>query len=210
MESHEELSRKIDKGFIRIQKHVDTTISNVEDRLNEIIKSNDLRSEENFNNMIFQNQITVATVSDLSVNIQELSTRVDNITTLVEGMVGAQTPQDEVQPTVASVFDSLADPIGVQQPRGHRNARSNPTVGSEPVPVVLQGVTEPNRGNSVFSGVFGAPDLVEGPVFSSEIKEPDSNVTRRSNASARTSGSLRRAQNAERRNPDVVFLPQAL
>ena len=115
------------------------------------------------------------------------------------------TPQDEVQPTVASVFGRLVNPIGVQQPRGHRNSRSNPTVGSEPVPVVLQGVTEPNRGNSVVSGVFGAPDLVEGPVFSSELKEPDSNVTRRSNASARTSGSLRRAQNAERRNPDFVF-----
>ena len=41
-----------------------------------------------------------------------------------------------------------------------------------------------------FSGVFGAPDLVEGAVFSSEIKEPDSNVTRRSNASGRTSGNL--------------------
>ena len=48
-ELHKELSKKINKGFIRIQKHVDTTISNAEDRLNIIISSNDLRNEENFN-----------------------------------------------------------------------------------------------------------------------------------------------------------------
>ena len=34
-DSHEELSRKPNKGFIRVQKHMDTTISNVEDRLND-------------------------------------------------------------------------------------------------------------------------------------------------------------------------------
>ena len=86
----------------------------MENRLNDIIRSNDLRNEENFNNTIFQNQITVATVFDLSVNIQEFSTLVDNITTLVEGIVGAQTAQDEVQPTVALVFGRLVDPIGKQ------------------------------------------------------------------------------------------------
>ena len=34
---HEELSRKLNKGFIRVQEHMDTTISNVEDRLNDRI-----------------------------------------------------------------------------------------------------------------------------------------------------------------------------
>ena len=55
-----------------MQKHVDTTISNVEEKLNVLNRSNDLRNDENFNNMIFQNQITVAAVSDLDVNIQEV------------------------------------------------------------------------------------------------------------------------------------------
>ena len=65
-------------------------------------------------------------------------------------MMGAQT-HDEVQPTVASVFGRLVDPIGVQQPQGYRNPRSNPTVGGEPVPVVLQScVTDLNRGNAEF------------------------------------------------------------
>ena len=57
----------------------------------------------------------------------------------------------------------------------------------------------------MFSGVFGAPDVVEGAVFSSETQVPDSYVTHRSNASRRNSGSLRRVHNVERRNPDVVF-----
>ena len=55
--------------------------------------------------MSLQNQITVATVADLHVNILELSSRVDNVTALVEGMVGSQT-----QLTMASVFGRLVDP----------------------------------------------------------------------------------------------------
>ena len=64
-----ELSRKLNKSFMRMQKHVDTTILNVQDRFNVIIKNNDIRHEENFNNMLFKNQITVSTVTDLNVNI---------------------------------------------------------------------------------------------------------------------------------------------
>ena len=102
--------------------------------------------------MLFQNQITVATVWNLKVKIQEVSTTVENITIWVEGMVGAQTSQDEMQPTLASVFGRLVDPIGMQKTHGHRNSRSNPIVGGEPVPVVLQsGVTDSKRGNAVFS-----------------------------------------------------------
>ena len=64
--------------------------------------------------MFLQNQITVASVDDMQVNIQEFSTRVDNFTTFVKGLVGAQT-HDEVQPTVASVFGPLVDPIAQEQ-----------------------------------------------------------------------------------------------
>ena len=49
------------------------------------------------------------------------------------------------------------------------------------------------------------PELVEGAVFLSETQVPDSYLTCRSNASGRFSGSLRRLQNSERRNPDAVF-----
>ena len=95
----------------------------------------------------------------------------NNITNLVEGMVGAQNSQDEVPPTVTSVFDQLVDPIGVEQPHIHSIPRSTPTVGSEPVPVGLQtGVTDPDRGNAVFSDVFGAPDFVEGAVFRLKLR----------------------------------------
>ena len=52
----------------------------------------------------------------------------------------------------------------------------------------------------MFSGILE-------PQISSRVRLPDSNVTRRSNASGRSSGSLRRAQNAERRNPDTVLSP---
>ena len=52
---------------------------------------------------------------------------------------------------------------------------------------------------------FLGPDLAEGAFFSSETKAPNSYVTRRSNASRRTFGSLRRSNNAERRNPYAVF-----
>ena len=65
------------------------------------IQNNDIRHEEKFNIVFFHNRITIATISDLNANIQELSAWVDNFTTLVEGMVGAQTSQDEVQPSVA-------------------------------------------------------------------------------------------------------------
>ena len=57
--------------------------------------------------MFVQNQITVATVFDLNVNIQELATRVNSIIAWVEGMVGAQISQDEVQPTLQSLVDWL-------------------------------------------------------------------------------------------------------
>ena len=52
-----------------MQKHVDTTILNVEVRFNVILQNNDFRHEKNFNNMIFQNQITGSTVTDLNVKI---------------------------------------------------------------------------------------------------------------------------------------------
>ena len=106
--------------------------------------------------MLLQNQITVATVADMQINIQKVSTWVDNVTTLVEGMVGAQT-HDEVQPTVASVFGRLVDPIGGKQPHVHRNSRSNPIVGGQPVSAVSQsGVMNPNRGDcSVFRHFWG-------------------------------------------------------
>ena len=44
-ESHEELSKKIDRGFIRMQKDVDTTISNVEHSLNNRTQKNDIRHD---------------------------------------------------------------------------------------------------------------------------------------------------------------------
>ena len=56
----------------------------------------------------------------------------------------------------------------------------------------------------MFTDVYGAPDLVEGAIFWSEIQVPDSYVTRSSNASGRSSGSLRRTHNSERRYPDAV------
>ena len=68
-ESYDELSKKLNRGLIRIQKHSDTTILNVEDRLNDRIPGVNSRKEEYFYNVLLQNQITVSTVSDLQVNI---------------------------------------------------------------------------------------------------------------------------------------------
>ena len=81
-----------------------------------------------------------------------MSTRVDNLTTFVEGIVDFQSAEDEVQPTVASVFGQLVDPIGEQDTDVQRKSetrrtdiqwksRISSTVGSEAIPVALQRVT---------------------------------------------------------------------
>ena len=59
-------------------------------------------------------------------------------------------------------------------------------------------------------GVFEAPDLVEGAVFTSEIKEPGICVTCRSNAYETIFGNLRRAHNANAETLLLIFLLQAL
>ena len=107
--------------------------------------------------------------------------------------MGAQR-HDEVQPTVASVFGRMVDPIGVPQPQVQRITRSKPTVGGESVPVVTQsGVTAPNREMWCFLAFWGSQISLRVPFFSSETHVFDSYVTRRSNASGRTSRILHQA-----------------
>ena len=73
----------------------------------------------------------------------------------------------------------------------------NPTVGGTAGPIVSQvGVTDSNRDEKPFSTVFRPPELVEGAVSSPEIKGTGINVTRRSDAGDRFSGSLCRTLNA--------------
>ena len=85
----------------------------------------------------------------------------------------------------------------------HRFSGIGPTLGRPTGPVI----TDPNRVNASFSAVLGPTKLNEAEIFSAEIHGSDSHVTRRSNASGRTSEGLRLTQDTERRIPDVILDP---
>ena len=73
----------LDKGFSGMQKHIDTNINNVGETLSENIG----QQVDYFDNMILQNQMTVSTFGDFKSCLDKLSSRVDNVTSMVEGMV---------------------------------------------------------------------------------------------------------------------------
>ena len=188
---------------------MDTSINNVIMTINEKVEQ-DIRQQVDC--MTLQNQ---STFCDFKICLNELTTRLDNVTSLVEGMVAGPQPHYEGPPTIPSVFGRLVDPIGKQHPDLHRfpeNRRTDvhrfPENGQRDTmvgPAVLQmSVTHPNRGNAPFSTVFRPPEPVEGEIFSDEHKAHDGHVTRRSNS---TGVRPRGTQNAERRNPDAILPP---
>ena len=68
-----------------------------------------------YDNLIFQNQMSSTTMGDYKTSLDELTTRIDNVTSLVEDMVAGPQPHNETPPTVPSVFGRLVDPNGEQQ-----------------------------------------------------------------------------------------------
>ena len=214
--SRHELSKMLDKGFSKMQKHIDTNINNVVVTMNEKI----VQQVDYFDNMVLQHQMTISTFGDFKTCLDELSSRVDNVTSMVEGMVVGPQSHYEGPPTVASAIGRPVNLIGDQQfpenrqrdthvipENGQRDMQRfsgiGPTVGGPTGPVI----TDPNRVNAPFSAVFGPIKLNEAEMILVEIQGRDSHVPRRSNVSGRTSGGLRLTQNTERRNPDAILNP---
>ena len=128
--------------------------------------------------MILQNQMTFG---DFKKCLNELTTRVDSATSLVEGMEVGPIPHYKGPPTVPSVIGRLVDPIGEQHPVVHRLSRTGQPAmhamslhgpKASPVsPVVLQmSVTYPHRGNAPFLSVFRPPEPVAGNFFRMSIR----------------------------------------
>ena len=61
----------------------ETNFLYIEGRFNVMILNRYLRHEQNFNNMLWLNQISVASISYLKPTIQDMLTRVDYVTSLV-------------------------------------------------------------------------------------------------------------------------------
>ena len=99
-----------------MQRHIDATISNVVGVFKEKVKQDIGRQVDHFDNFIIQNQMSVSTIGDYKISLDKLTTRIENVTSLVEGMVVGPQPHYEGPPTVPSVFGRLVDPIEEQQP----------------------------------------------------------------------------------------------
>ena len=109
--SRHELSKMLDKGFSKMQKHIDTNINNVVVTMNEKIG----QQVDYFDNMVLQHQMTISTFGDFKTCLDELSSRVDNVTSMVEGMVVGPQSHYEGPPTVASAIGRPVNLIGDQQ-----------------------------------------------------------------------------------------------
>ena len=111
--------------------------------------------------MILQNQMTF---SDFKICLNELTTRVGNATSLVEGVVVGPQPYNEGPPTAPSVIGRLVDPIGGQHPDVHRLSGTGlPAVHT----ISLHGPSASLVGPAVFLNECNAPHLGECTVFDS-------------------------------------------
>ena len=91
-----------------MQKHIDTNINNLAVTMNEKIA-------HYFDNMVLQHQMTTGTFGDFKTCLDELSSWVDNVTSMVEGMVVGPRCHYEGSPTVASDIGRPVNLIGDQQ-----------------------------------------------------------------------------------------------
>ena len=60
--------------------------------------------------------MSFSTMDDYKTSWDKSTTRIDNVTSLVKGMVVGPQSHSEGPPTVPSGFGILVDPIGVKQP----------------------------------------------------------------------------------------------
>ena len=98
-----------------MQTHIDRSIDHVVESFHEELEKDKVRQAGFFDNLLFQHRVSVSITGDYKITLDESTTRIDNVTSLVEGILVGSHPHHEGPPTVPLVFGRLVDPNGEQQ-----------------------------------------------------------------------------------------------